>query len=280
MKVDLTVSIVTYYDPPEVVEAALRSLLSSSLNLKIFLVCNGHSEHLSPLSALPGVQIIKTISNLGYGGGNNLVLRSLLWEKPAPFHLVMNPDISFDAPVLEVLFKFMQENRDVGLVMPKVLYPDGRLQYLCRLLPTPFELLIRRFGCFKKIERWYRNLYELRFTGYREIMEVPFLSGCFMFLRFEALKKAGLFDERYFLYFEDVDLCRRLLRSHRNVFYPLVHIYHLHRRGSYHNLRLFSLHTRAAVLYFNKWGWFNDPERSKINREVLKKLGWLKPSLS
>ena len=272
MKPDLTVSIVTYNDPYEMVQEAIQSLLSSSLNLRIFLICNGNSRYLSKLGHLPGVQILKSPHNLGYGGGHNLVLKSVVSENIAPFHLVMNPDVFFQGPVLEELSEFMKENSEVGLVMPKVLYPNGRIQYLCRLLPTPVELLMRRFGFIKQLSKRYYHLCELRFTGYRKIMEVPFLSGCFMFLRVEALKKVGLFDERYFLYFEDVDLCRRLLKFYKNVFYPLVHIYHIHRRSSYHDLRLFSIHLRSAIQYFNKWGWFRDPERDKINREILRKL--------
>lgn len=273
MKLDLTVSIVTYNDPSEVLQKALKSLLSSSLNLKIFLVCNGNKKHLPELARNSQVQIIESPYNLGYGGGNNLVLRNIIHEDVAPFHLIMNPDVFFKGLVLENLFEFMKENQEVGLVMPKVLYPDGQIQYLCRLLPTPIELLIRRFSPIKKLNRWYHHVYELRFTGYKKIMEVPFLSGCFMFLRVEALKRVGLFDERYFLYFEDVDLCRRLLKFYKNVFYPLVHVYHLHRRSSYHDIRLFSIHLKSAIRYFNKWGWFKDPERKKINREILKKLG-------
>jgi len=271
---DLTVSIVTYDDPPEVLRQALESLLASSLKLKIFIVCNGKPFFLPDLAYREkGIEIIRSLQNLGYGKGNNLVLRALLREKSPPFHLVMNPDVFFSQPVLEELWEFMQRNSEVGLVMPKVLYPDGRLQYLCRLLPTPLELLVRRFAFFKRWRERIRYLYELRFTGYRKIMEVPFLSGCFMFLRMEALKKVGFFDERYFLYFEDVDLCRRLWKYYRNIFYPDVHIYHLHKGGSHHDLRLAAIHFHSGILYFNKWGWWRDAERKKINEQVLKKLG-------
>ena len=93
-----------------------------------------------------------------------------------------------------------------------------------------------------------------------------------MFLRSRALKKVGLFDERFFLYFEDTDLSRRIWRNFRNVYYPSVCIYHIHRRASYRDPNILRVHLRSAVQYFNKWGWFIDPERWRINREVIKKL--------
>ena len=93
-----------------------------------------------------------------------------------------------------------------------------------------------------------------------------------MFLRMEALKKVGLFDERIFLYTEDIDLTRRIHRHFRTVFYPHATIYHYHERASYKNLRTLYHHAISAVTYFNKWGWFYDPERRAINKNTLLRL--------
>ena len=93
-----------------------------------------------------------------------------------------------------------------------------------------------------------------------------------MFLRMEALKKVGLFDERIFLYTEDIDLTRRIHRHFRTVFYPHATIYHYHERASYKNVRILFHHVTSAIAYYNKWGWFYDPERKEINRNVLLKL--------
>lgn len=156
--------------------------------------------------------------------------------------------------------------------MPKVLYPDGEIQYLCKLLPSPFDLIFRRFVPFEKWKDKRNEIYELRFTGYDEIMNIPYLSGCFMFLRVDILKKVGLFDERFFMYLEDTDLSRRIYRVAKNIFYPYVHIYHEYGKGSYKNKKLLMYHIQSAIKYFNKWGWFNDSERKKINQEILEKF--------
>ena len=103
-------------------------------------------------------------------------------------------------------------------------------------------------------------------------MDVPYLSGCFMLLRNDCLRKIGLFDENIFLYTEDIDLTRRIHKHYRTVFYPDVSIYHIHERGSYKSLVPFLIHLRSAVKYFNKWGWFNDPDREFINKATILRL--------
>jgi GT2 family glycosyltransferase len=100
-------------------------------------------------------------------------------------------------------------------------------------------------------------------------MEVPYLSGCFMFLRVAALKKVGLFDERFFMYPEDIDLTRRMYKEFKTVFYPEVEITHQHARESYKSLKLFYIHIVNMIRYFNKWGWFFDKERRIVNQRVI-----------
>jgi GT2 family glycosyltransferase len=149
-------------------------------------------------------------------------------------------------------------------------YPDGRLQPLCKLLPHPLELLVRRF--FPLLHRSSGRLarYELHGSGYSRVMDVPALSGCFLLMRIETVQRTGLFDERYFLYFEDVDLSRRVGRIARTVFVPHVAVVHDYARGSYREWRLLWHHLVSAARYFNKWGWLRDPERSRVNARTLR----------
>jgi GT2 family glycosyltransferase len=112
------------------------------------------------------------------------------------------------------------------------------------------------------------SAYELRHKDYNSIMEVPNLSGCFMFVRTEVFSKVGLFDERYFLYLEDTDLCRRINEHYRTVYYPVESIIHGYRRESYKSFKLLAYHLRSSIQYFNKWGWFNDRKRALINQAV------------
>jgi GT2 family glycosyltransferase len=93
-----------------------------------------------------------------------------------------------------------------------------------------------------------------------------------MFLRAGALKEIGLFDESFFMYPEDIDLTRRMHARYRTVFYPEVQVIHEHAKGSYLNKKLLYIHMVNMIKYFNKWGWFFDRERQKVNKEILSKL--------
>jgi GT2 family glycosyltransferase len=273
----INVSIVLFKNDQDLVKKAIYSCVNSVLINRIYLIDNSPTDILSCLASLDSkIEYIFNNANLGFGKAHNIALKRSI-EENIPYHLVLNPDVYFEGGVLEELYNFMENNPDVGLVMPKVLYPDGTLQYLCKLLPTPLDLFGRRFlnfGPFKKIVEKRNEVYELRFTGYDKIMEVPYLSGCFMFIRVEVLKKVGLFDERFFMYLEDTDLSRRIHKVAKTVYYPYVHIYHGYGKGSYKSLKLLYYHIKSAIKYFNKYGWFFDKEREEINRKILKKLGW------
>lgn len=269
----INVSIVLYKTPEKQLANVIESCLKSIYVSKIFLIDNSPTDKLKNIVQKDEKVIyIFTGKNLGYGKAHNIALKQSISEK-IPYHLVLNPDIYFEPYVLEELYNFMEKNKDVGLVMPKVCSPDGSLQYLCKLLPTPLDLIGRRFLNWGPLKRWVerRNeIYELRFTKYNRIMEVPFLSGCFMFIRTKILQEVGLFDERFFLYCDDLDLSRRIHKFSKTVFYPYCTVTHEWGRGSYKKLNLLLYHIRDAIAYFNKWGWFMDKERKEINGRILK----------
>ena len=273
--IQLNISIVLYKNSLKQLEKAIMSALNTDLDVKLYLIDNSPTDILKDLSKIDSrIIYIFNNANLGFGKAHNIILRKSI-ENNVPYHLVMNPDVYFEKGTLETLYKYMEENKDVGLVMPKVLYPDGSIQYLCKLLPTPIDLFARRFlsfGPFKRFVEKRNHIYELRFTGYNRIMEVPYLSGCFMFLRVEILKVAGLFDERFFMYLEDTDLSRRIHKVSKTIYYPHVSIYHEYKKSSYKSLKFLFKHMISAIKYFNKWGWFMDRDRDIINETVLQKL--------
>lgn len=264
----ITASIVLYKNDLATVSKAVDSFLGCPLAGTLYILDNSPTDQARPYFTHPKIIYRFSGSNLGYGTAHNLALRECL--AVSRYHLVLNPDVYFKPSVLERLFHFMEENSQAGLVMPRVLYPDGTIQRICKLLPTPINLATRRFIPFSEILfRKMNDRYEMNFTNYHSIMNVPFLSGCFMFLRMDALREIGLFDERFFLYAEDTDLSRRIHRKFRTMFYPLVEISHVHARGSYKDVRLTWHNLKSAVLYFNKWGWFADAERKMINETAI-----------
>ena len=239
---------------------------------KLFIIDNSSNDCLRELEGVSDrVRYIHSM-NCGYGAGHNIAIREAM-EVGAIYHVIVNPDIYFGEGVLEQLVAYMNVNKEIGLVMPKILYPNGELQYLCKLLPTPFDLLLRRFGLWKKYREKRDIRYELRFADYNQEMQVPSLSGCFMFARMSILKQVDGFDERYFMYAEDLDLCRRIGKIAQTMYYPKVSVYHAYAKGSYKNRKLLRYHMCSMFKYFNKWGWLWDIERKTINKRVLNKLG-------
>jgi len=275
--INLSASIVLFNNEKEQLTKTINSFLNANLNVKLYLIDNSTFDDLKIFSNIDNrIIYIFNNANLGYGKAHNIALRKSI-EENIPYHLVLNPDVYFEKGVLEELYNFMESNKDVGLVMPKVLYPNANIQYLCKLLPSPLDLFERRFlnfGPLKNFLEKRNKIYELEFSNYDKIMEVPYLSGCFMFIRTEVLKEVGLFDERFFMYLEDTDLSRRIHMVAKTIYYPYVHIYHEYEKGSYKNLKLLSYHISSTIKYFNKYGWIFDKERQAINKRILKNLGY------
>jgi len=242
----LNASIVTYHTPEEQLQTITAILRQSPAVNKLEVIDNGQ-----------GI-------NRGYGAAHNIALRHTI-EEGIPYHLVVNADIRFEPHILEEMVAYMDAHPEVGSMMPKVTYPDGRLQYLCKMLPTPMDVFGRRF-LPGKWNRKRNERFEMRRSGYNQIMDVPYLSGCFMLLRTEALQKVGLFDERFFMYPEDIDLTRRIHRHYKTLFYPACTIIHDHAQGSYKSKKLLWIHITNLCRYFRKWGWFYDKERREFNR--------------
>ena len=267
MKFDLTVSIVAYKNNVQLLESAIESALRTTLKIKLYLIDNSPEDQLRALAQHPNSEYIFNNANLGFGKAHNIAMGKAISE--SKYHLVLNPDIYFDEGVLEKIFEYMEMHDDVGQIMPKIMYPTGEVQHLCKLLPSPIDLFLRRFFPWFPGALERNKKYELIDSGYNKEMNIPYLSGCFMFLRNSVLRQTSFFDERIFMYIEDADLTRRIHQQHRTLFFPAVQVYHHYHKGSYKNLRLMLYNIHGAVIYFNKWGWIFDSERKKINKRVI-----------
>lgn len=271
----LTASIVLYNTPRSQIERVLNSVSESNSVQVLYIIDNSPiDENRLYFESCPLSKIIEYIphENTGYGSSHNIAIKKSI-EANADYHVVLNPDIYFDANVLSELVQFMNNNIDVGYILPKVTYPNGELQYLCKLLPTPFDLIFRRFLPKINLVKKINDRYELKMSGYDKIMNPPCLSGCFMFMRVSTLKSYNLFfDERFFMYCEDFDLMRRIHSVAKTVFYPNITIIHDHAKESYKNRKMLITHIKSAIKYFNKWGWIFDKERRKFNNQILEEL--------
>lgn len=261
----VTVSIVTYHTPVEELEKSLYSLQSGLID-RIYIVDNGEERRIREWAEGKDRLLYIPAPNPGFGAGHNIAIRKAL-ETGTKYHLVLNSDVYFNPEVVGKIYNYMEDHPEVGTLQPKIINPDGTLQYTCRKLPTPIDVFARRFlpdFMFKK-----RNeRYLLKYLDPDIPHNIPYHQGSFMFLRAEALRQCGLFDERFFMYPEDIDLTRRIHRRWATLYYPDVSVTHDHRAESYHSLRMVRIHAFNMIKYFNKWGWFIDRKRRRYNKEI------------
>jgi hypothetical protein len=253
----LGASIVIYRSHVNELAALLDQMRAQGVRL-IYLIDNSPPpfDAFAGWTPPPGIVTISTRKNLGYGRGHNLAIRDSV--RRHRYHLVCNPDIAMADDTLQVLYQTLEARPDVGLCTPRVQGEDGELHYLCKRSPSPADFVLRRFAPASWFQR-RRDYYEMRDQSYEQEMEPTFVSGCFMFFRCDVLRAIDGFDERFFLYMEDVDLSRRSKQIARNLYCPRATVVHGHQRGAYKSLRLFSHFAASIVRYFNKWGWFEQP---------------------
>ena len=253
----LLLLLVAYHPSPLEVEQLQACLADLSPEVGYAVVVNDHQpgEPVEQLAASADL-FLTNRDNPGYGRAvNRLVVR--LGQLP-PYIGVLNTDLSWQPGSFEQLLGWLQQHPQVNLAVPQILDEAGTPQKLCKHHPTVLGLFSRRFlpdwlkpTWLKRYDRWY----VMADQNYQEVFEAPYLSGCCMLIRSEAFRRAGGFDERYFLYLEDADLTRSLARDGRCVHLPVAGVVHGWGRGNYRNLGLMAVNLASAWHYFRKWGW-------------------------
>lgn len=244
----ITASIVLYNENLNTLKKTVESFLKTPLKKKLYLIDNSPKNTLKYHFTLPEIEYIFVGENIGFGSAHNMVLDKIR----SNYHLILNPDIEFSSQVIPSLIKELNNYSDVSFITPKVIYPNKELQYICRKHPTFFDLVNRKLKISKKdiFKNEYRNL-DLNSSFHPE-----FIHGCFMLFKTQDFKKLKGFDERYFLYMEDADLCRKIDETgKKKLYFPNVEIVHQHQKGSSKSTKLFFYHLSSAIKYFLKWGF-------------------------
>jgi GT2 family glycosyltransferase len=244
----ITASIVLFNNDFEILKKTVNSFLNISVKKKLYLIDNSNSNKLEAFFKSSEIEYLFVGKNIGFGAAHNLVLNKLC----SNFHLILNPDVVFSVGVISSLITALNENPTVAFVTPKVRYPSVKPQYICRKHPTLFDLLNRKLKISNDqfLNREYRDR-DLQKPFYPD-----FIHGCFMLFNTTDLKNLKGFDERFFLYMEDADICRRIDEiGKKKLYYPKVEIIHHHQQGSSKSIKLFIIHTSSAIKYFLKWGF-------------------------
>ena len=233
---DIAIIIVGYHTKQlikDCLESLFRDNQNSNLNYKVLVVDNCSQDGTAEMLAreFPSVICLALPVNLGYPRAVNLGIRTLA----AKYYLVLNPDVLFvQGQTLDQLARFMDKNTSAGLLGPRLLNPDGTTQMSCFHWPTLFMPFYRRtfFGRLPWAKKSIRH-FIMADWDHADTRAVDWVLGTGMFIRRAAIEQAGLMDERFFMFYEDVDWCRRFWLSGWQIIYtPAIKIIHHHIRPS------------------------------------------------
>lgn len=193
-------------------------------------------------------------SNLGFGAGHNTALRHSLSD----YYLVLNPDVELEADTLARGYQRLRDEQDAVLLSPRAEGAAGAQEFLCKRYPSLLVLVLRAF-----LPRLGRHLFPGKMADYEmsdvcatgNDVAVPLASGCFMFVRTAQLSAVGGFDERYFLYFEDFDLCLRLGSLGRILYTPELRIVHHGGYAASKGWRHLQMFAGSGLRFFRQHGW-------------------------
>lgn len=256
----LVSAIVLNYRSPRDTIKCVRALLAQTIAEKLeILIVDNHSDDESigwlraQFNDHPRIRFIEERDNSGYGRGNNAALAKASGE----FVLIINPDNTMPTDALEQMLQALQSHPDAGIVGPALVHPDGSVRASAREFPKLSDLIRKRLfpnAWQKEYERWLQNVAK------QTVVPVDWLVGACILMRTDLLRSLRGFDPRFFLFFEDIDLCRRVRGLGKTVLYlPSVHV--ADRRMRLSGSSALSLlrrkttwiHLASAVKYFWKW---------------------------
>jgi GT2 family glycosyltransferase len=232
---------------------ALRGIPS-----EVLLVDNVCTDSTVPFieQCYPNVVLRRNAVRKGYGANHNVNIA----EARGEYILIMNSDMVVEPDALLRMLSYMDHNPDIGVLCPKILSSDGTIQHLNKRYATVLDLFLRRFVPNSLRPLFQRRLdhYEMLDVGYDHVCEVESVTGAFMFCRAAVLRALSGFDPRYFMYCEDFDLCRKVQKTHRTVYFPDARVVHYWERSAHKSWYWTWVFVVSAWRYFNKWGykWF------------------------
>jgi GT2 family glycosyltransferase len=252
-KLDITVSVVLYNENLKELTNTVNCFLALPLKKKLFLIDNTPRKLFKDVYKQEEIIYISTGQNIGFGAGHNKIIKDI--EGQSKYHLILNPDVTFKPTVITSLVSVLEKDTSISMVAPKVLFPNGEHQYSCRRYPSVSELLARRFLFLKPLFK--KAVFKGQYQD--KNLEAPFqaqyITGCFHLYKTADFVNLQGFDERYFLYMEDVDICKKIDASgKKKLYYPNEEITHVLKQGSSKSFELFLRHTSSAIKYFSKWG--------------------------
>ncbi len=262
---DLGIVIVNW-NTKDLLRRCLQTILASTgqFTFKVVLVDNASTDGSADMvrTEFPSVDVIASPTNGGFSYGNNLGLKALGYhakgdvDAAAPrFALLLNPDTEVPPTSLFGMVQFMDSRPDVGVAGPKLVLEDGSLDVACRRsFPTPMVSFYRFSGLSKLFpHNPHFGRYNMAFVDPDVEIEVDSVVGAYMQVRREAIRDAGLLDETFFMYGEDLDWAFRIKEAGWKVFYhPQVMVKHIKRASSRRSKKAQFEFQRAMLIFYRK----------------------------
>ena len=249
----LSTCLVLYHCGDELMHA-LQCIQNADVEVDVFLADNSPDEPTAEKMQwlFPGITVLPQRGNVGFGRANNAALPHLY----SRYHLIMNPDVTFDPGLLGRMISYMEAHPNIAVLTPRVLNEDGSDQFLPKKRISVHYLLSGLFERFGGVFRRWRDEFTLADMDIAHPIPVEFATGCFLLIRTDIFRQLNGFDPRFFLYQEDSDLSRRILEQKLGtiIYHPEMKVTH---RWARENTRTFKgrmRQVRSVVKYFLKWG--------------------------
>lgn len=246
----VTGSIVTYNNISTIAKT-LETLFGETkdIDFKLYVLDNGSSDGTPEYieKNYPDVTVIRSGRNVGFGAGHNIIINQV----ESKYHAVINPDIVLTQNAVKKMADYMDDNPEIGLLSPRICFPDGRDQILGKRNPHLKYLVASRLRGDEPSK--LLKEYAMLDCDLSKPTEIENATGCFMFIRTDVLKSIGGFDDGFFMYFEDADLARRINEVSKCVYYPDAVVNHVWGRDSKRNFKLMLVHINSMLRYFRKW---------------------------
>lgn len=248
----ISASIVIYEESLSDLYKTIECFLSIPFEKKLYLIDNTSSKFFEYVFVNQNIEYIAVKENIGFGSAHNKIINKI--KNLSKYHLILNPDVSFKPNVISNLIKELEKDKTIAMIAPKVLFLDGKHQYSCRRYPNIIELIVRRFPFLKSFFKNIIHKGEYRDKDLTKPFYAEYLTGCFQLYNTKDFLDLNGFDERYFLYMEDVDICKKIDEiQKRKLYYPKEEITHILKQGSLKKINLFFQHLSSAIKYFLKW---------------------------
>lgn len=244
------------------VSSIKNSLKNNDYEIIVLDVASNEEESEEIHDKFPDIKLIPIKENVGYSKSVNLGIKNS--NPDSKYLLILNADIVVINGAISALIKFLDSNSNVGMAGPQLLNFNNTIQYSCFRFYTPAVVLYRRLPFVGKIKFVQKTLNDflMKEWDHKTMRSVDWLMGSALMIRREALDATGLMDERFFMYFEDVDWCRRFWENEwRVVYYPLAKMAHYHGKQSSGFGKYTIIHIISAFKYFNKFMGKNIPHK-------------------